>query len=587
MISLDMGGTSTDVSLFDEDYDYSYQLQVGEAQLQTQAFYIETVASGGGSICAYDGYHLTVGPESAGAQPGPAAYGVGGPLTLTDVHLLLGRIDQKQFGIPIFPNEAQQRLEDLQKALLEKTGKSRSAEDLLQGFVEISQEIMAGAIQKVTLARGIDPKAFCLLAFGGAGGLHACGIAELLQITDILIPEDAGLLSAYGISQALEQKISEKQLLMTLAELEGELDNTLTALEASALQELAREGFKPEEVDIHQRILFMRFLGQNHSLEIIYQSPEQDLKKEFQQAYREVYGHYLEDTPIEVESIRVIAREKTKATSQIYAENDSQYSPSYRHKQSCYFSGKWQEIPVYPKSSLQAGAYITEPALIVDPYSTSYLAPGWELWMDQNRTLIISRKEPTSPTVQAGNVIQEIELELFKRRFMRIAENMGVQLQRTSQSVNIKERLDFSCALLNAQGELVANAPHIPVHLGSLGICVREVMKALPIQQGDTLICNHPAFGGSHLPDITLISPVFYQEVCVAFVANRAHHAEIGGKRPGSMPPDAQNLQEEGVIIPPTYLAKGGEVLWDDIQQLLRESPYPSRSPAENLADIQ
>lgn len=580
IISFDMGGTSTDVSRFDGAPDYCFELEVGRARINSAALHIETVAAGGGSICTYDGFKLSVGPESAGAMPGPSCYGAGGPLTITDVNLLAGNLDPARFNIPVYPEAAEQRLAEILESIERQSGQKTDRVGLLNGFLRIANETMAGAIRKISTARGYDPGDYAMVAFGGAGGMHACGIAELLQIRTVIIPENAGILSAYGIGEAYIERIAERQVLELLEE-RRDLDNDFFALEESAMDALTEEGLARSRIGIRSRKLFLRLLGQETSLEVEWQSMKQVLN-EFRASYESMYGHWNPDRPIEVESMRVVASEKettprtrTPRDGDNISKND--YNTSDGH-------------PIYERDQLKKGEIIRGPSLILDPYSSTFLEVGWTCKKDAHETLLLHYEgngEAAAGRTAEQQMSREAELELYSRRFMGIAENMGAMLQHASVSVNVKERLDFSCAILDADGYLVANAPHIPVHLGSLGICVRRILEEFELLEGETIVTNHPAYGGSHLPDITLVSPVYSEEgMRIGFVVNRAHHAEIGGISPGSMPPDARSLAEEGVVIKPFYLAKRGEVDWLGMEKILTEAPYPTRNLAENLADL-
>lgn len=575
LITFDMGGTSTDVSRIDGSFDYRYDLEVGDARINSPAIAIETVAAGGGSICGFDGYKLFVGPESAGAYPGPACYGAGGPLTITDVNLLLGRLDVKQFGIPLYKELAEKSLRELLAEIQNKTGEKRLPEDILNGFIDIANEVMSGAIRKISLAKGYNPSDYTMVAFGGAGGLHACDIADMLGIKTILLPRDAGLLSAYGIGQAPVERFAVKQILQLLAEVKDKLPQLLDDCKTNAYKIFLEEGYPGNKITTHKKLVFMRYIGQDSCLEIPFASID-TLETDFSEAYEELYGHSVANRDIEVESIRVIARvyEKEEPPG-LKPVKEYEAEPSYR---------MGNETPVYLLDTLDAGGHFTGNALLLDNFAATWVKKGWSLDIDSSGTAILKRESESKEA--RGRKTQETELELFTNRFMSIAENMGALLQRTSLSVNIKERLDFSCALVDAEGRLVANAPHIPVHLGGMGVCVQELLKHVNFEEGDTLVTNHPKYGGSHLPDITMVSPVFHDGERIGFVVNRAHHSEIGGISPGSMPPDARNLGQEGVVISPFFLVKRGVVNWDGMRKILLDYPYPTRSVQENLADL-
>jgi len=584
-ISFDMGGTSTDVSRYDNDFDYCFELIVGNAHINTPALSIETVAAGGGSICSFDGYSLRVGPESAGADPGPACYGAGGPMCVTDVNLLLGRLDSDQFGIPVFRSDAEKELKRIIKEINKNSKKDNIAEDILSGYIQIANEHMAGAIKKISIARGYDPSLYALVAFGGAGGLHACGIADMLNISKIIFPLDAGLLSAFGIANANIEKFTEKQFLKPLENIIKEIPGIIEDLSVKAKKKFISEGFESGKIQIRQSSLALRFEGQENTIQIPYNGVN-NIVKDFKERYINVFGHWSEKRLIELESVKVVAFYDDE--KQLVVEKDIHKNiPEPAKFLDTYLDREWKRIPVYFSKNLKPGAEIAGPAIILDKYSTCLLENNWNLNIDSYGTCILT-KNPKKQSIRNNKINwnRETELEIFTHRFMGIAEHMGAMLERTSLSVNIKERLDYSCALLDPDGELVANAPHIPVHLGGLGMCVRSVIKNIKVEPGDTIITNHPRYGGSHLPDITLITPVYDDETHIGFVVNRAHHAEIGGTRPASMPPDAANLEEEGVVINPFHLVKKGKVNWQKMRQVLSEAKYPSRAIEENLADL-
>ncbi len=577
ILSFDMGGTSTDVSRYDEKYDYKYITEINDISINSPTLAIETVAAGGGSICDFDGFKMTVGPESASAFPGPACYGNNGPLAITDINLLLGRIDDTNFSIPLNRDASQKAF----LAIKSKMKKEIPDEQILQGYLKIANEKMAEAIRKISLGKGYDPSEYALLAFGGAGGQHACNVAELLNINRIIVPYDAGLLSAFGMGQAEIERFIIRQILKPISAVESQIDEIFKEMHLAALQELENEGIPQEDTYIRNCFIYLRFLGQENVLEVEY--GDKPIVESFKTLYEKKYGHWLNNGIIEVESLKLIAASREKT---ILSKEDSAipYFPDSAQIVSTYTGSEWEDIPSYNWEILNPGAEITGPALVLSNNSTIYLESGWNLKIVEQRNAILSRMGEAKKNTEA--VTDAAELELFTNRFKSIADDMGAILQRTSFSVNVKDRLDFSCALLDSKGFLVANAPHIPVHLGSLGVCVRSVAGKLKMNEGDVVITNHPGFGGSHLPDVTLIAPVFHHGELIGFVANRAHHAEIGGKTPGSMPADAKYLGEEGVVIPPMYLVKNHEPLWGEVENLLKSKPYPSRSVEENLADL-
>jgi len=575
LLTLDMGGTSTDTARYDETYDYQFTTQIDGIVMHSPALAIETVAAGGGSICFFDGQKLCVGPESAGAAPGPACYGAGGPLTITDVNLLLGKLKPEKMGIPIHMERAWAALANLKREVEQQTGQPYPEQELLLGLEKIANEKMADAIRRISVAQGFDPADYALLAFGGAGGMHAAQVAELLDIQQLILPYDGGLLSAYGIGHASVERIAEVQVLQRLDDPLLYLRERMQALRQKAMTLLADEGFSRSDIHVRQLILFLRFKGQDTPLEIDCTDPAQDPLDGFRQRYEQLFGYFPNDRPVEVESMRCIAATRTTWPS----------AEATRAQKTAHPTTESGTYPLFNWDDLVPGDHFAGPALILNPTSTAFLPEGWTIICGTDRNLLATAQKTEQP--QKELVKEAIALELFTNRFSAIAEEMGAQLQRTAFSVNVKERLDFSCALLDAQARLLVNAPHIPVHLGSLGICARLVLEHSTLEPGDVLITNHPKYGGSHLPDVTMLSGVFTDAgELIGYVINRAHHAEIGGKRPGSMPPDACNLAEEGVAITPTYLVRKGRPQWTEIKQLFREARYPSRSLDENMADI-
>jgi len=579
ILAFDMGGTSTDVSMYNDGFDYRFQSQVGDFSILSPSLAIETIAAGGGSICDYDGHRLTVGPHSAGAFPGPACYGAGGPLTMTDVNLLLGRIHPDHFAIPIQPAASMRVLNGLMQKLQPLSQTHNKVHEVLESLVQIANEKMAEAIRKISIRQGHDPQDFTLLCFGGAGGQHACSLASILGMRRVMIPYDAGLLSAYGIGHAAIERFEEKLILQRWKTFEPSLAGTLKGLYGEAAASLKKDGHDAGAIQWKTSLLFLRFSGQDTSIEIPYKAGD-NIQALFKRKYKSIFGHWT-DRELEVESVRVIASVQAQRGGRSNVSAPS-YLPSPEKTTQTISGGRNKTTPVYIWESLKAGARISGPALVISSNSTTFVEPNWSWHLDKNGNAHLEQHQKTT----ARRFSQEAALELFTNRFTALAQEMGALLQRTSFSVNVKERLDFSCAVLDADGFLVVNAPHIPVHLGSMGVCVREVSKVIAMQEGDVIITNHPAYGGSHLPDVTLIKPVFYKKKLIGFVANRAHHAEIGGTKPGSMPADAKALDEEGVIIAPTYLVRKGKPQWEKIRELLSQSKFPSRALDENLADL-
>ncbi|MDF1862883.1 MAG: hydantoinase B/oxoprolinase family protein [Verrucomicrobiales bacterium] len=578
ILTFDMGGTSTDVARYDRGFLYQFEQIVGDARLLSPALKIETVASGGGSICQWKNGGLHVGPESAGADPGPACYGRGGPLTITDVNLLLGRIDPENFGIPLSPDNLE-AAKSAAIALQAEAGLSVDQLDpeFLSGLLEIAIEQMADAIRTISVRDGADPSEYALLAFGGAGPLHACEIAARLGIETILIPAEAGLLSAYGLDRAQVERFAERQV--NLAAGDETLSSLFQETDLEAEAALQESGFSGS---VRRRIVEARLEGQDATLSLDIES-SRDIPSAFASLYRSVFGYEPPgDRKIEVVSYRAVAATSDDRTGMEPAELPTISDLTGLNER----SNPVEPLPFLDRAAIAPGVSVSGPAIIQDPFSTLYLKSGWTALVAANGALVAKRNSGSSMAISERP--EQIERELFRHRFDNLVEEMGTMLQRSAISTNVKERADFSCALLDGTGELITSAPHIPVHLGALGMCVRMVREVISMKPGDTLVTNHPAAGGSHLPDVTLITPVFCEgePEPVAYIANRAHHAEIGGISPGSMPPSARNLAEEGVVISPTLLIDGGKSRLDEISELLTNAPFPTRNLRDNLADL-
>ena len=558
IINLDMGGTSTDVSRFTGKFSYQSLFQVGEAYMANLALDIETVAAGGGSICRIEDERLLVGPESAGSFPGPSCYGFGGPFCLTDVNLLLGRLEPKQFPTPISIVSAKNKLDEL----IGKSGLSEK--ELLLGFLAIADETMARAIRKISVEQGYDPTDHALVSFGGAGGQHICGVAEKLGINKILYPSDAGLLSAYGLSKSRMEHHVEKQLDIKL------LNFDISKVEEKLVQEgMDQMSLYSSNVSVVRKTVSVRMKGQEEGLELDYECQEQ-IQELYARKFHEIFGYFNNSNVAEIYLLRIH-----------FAVPEEKFGHEKFQKKS---SERTYRDETILRSSLNFGDSLDGPILVVDSFGTLWINDGWRGVVGTKGSILIE-KIKNRRCLELKPLIRN---ELFKSRFLCMVDEMGVQLRRTSLSVNIRERLDFSCALLNEEGFLIANAPHIPVHLGALGICVRESVRHLSsIEPGDIIITNHPMYGGSHLPDITVFAPFFSEDhKLVGYLANRAHHAEIGGVLPGSMPSGTRNLSEEGVVIEPQYLFRKDISKMDDISKLLLSGRFPTRQINENMADI-
>ena len=585
-IAFDMGGTSTDVSRFDGEFDYRFTTVIDGQRVCTPCLRIETVASGGGSVCRAGRQRIEVGPQSAGATPGPASYGAGGPLALTDVHLLLGRIDPEAFAIPVDIEAAKSALRGV---LADARLDASQAVGLLDGFLRVADQKMAAAIRSISGAEGYDPSAYALTSFGGAGGLHACRIAGLLGIRHVLFPADAGLLSAIGLASARREKIAERRLLEPLDDCAGRLPRVFDSLAGEARRGLQAES--AAALDVHRRILEFRLAGQEATLTADW-TPGREFAPLCAARYREVFGYSPGARRVECVSAKVVLRERaSSAARESFAGDAGEPAATSEVVPAVANAPPW---PVIRRADLAPGQRLRGRCLVQDAFSTLVVEDGWHAQVGSAGTLRLHRHRRSRRTPQRkarrtdGQAAALIESQLFANRLAGLVDEAGNQLERTAVSTNVKDRRDFSCALLDAGGRLVVNAPHIPVHLGALGPCVRRLMREIAFQPGDVIVTNHPAFGGSHLPDITVVTPFFIDDrQPAAFLASRAHHAELGGIAPGSMPPAATRLDQEGVIIAPLAVARAGASDFAALERLLAAPPHPSRSPADNLADIE
>ncbi len=580
LIAFDMGGTSTDVARLDGDVEYLFEHTVGDATILAPAIDIQSVAAGGGSICALGAAGLGVGPESAGAAPGPACYGAGGPLTISDVNLLAGILLHDRFGIPIERQASDARLSELQSELSKDSGSVLTDDQLIEGLREIANETMSDAIRTISTRRGFDPAEHTLVAFGGAGGQHACAIADRLGMRRIIAPADAGLLSAVGLEGTVLERFADRQLLADVNDVQNRLSDLLDALQTEASRALAEDGADTKSISVRRRIATMRVRGQASTLAIEIER-ESNLLEAFSSRYEARFSHAPDRSAVEVESLRVVCAE---ARHVIASRPHRARTHTTSDSTPVLLEGAWINAPVIERSAMPIGEQIDGPAIIVEDHATLLIERHWSAMTNEHGDLVMTRGDAQSAGRQRH---ESIELELFTNALMSSAQNMGAMLERTALSTNVKERLDFSCTVLDAAGELIVNAPHMPVHLGAMGACVRTLASEIEMRPGDAVLTNHPAFGGSHLPDLTLVSPVHDErERLLGYVATRAHHAEIGGRWPGSMPAQATSLAEEGVVIAPMRLLDRGQPAWDRLRDALAGSPWPSRDADSNIADV-
>jgi 5-oxoprolinase (ATP-hydrolysing) len=585
-IGFDMGGTSTDVARFDNNlggrFELEYETQKAGVRLFAPTLAIETVAAGGGSICRFDGVKLVVGPESAGADPGPACYGRGGPLTVTDCNLVLGRIVAERFPFPLDRAAAERRLGQLAA----EAASPYSLEELAAGLVRIANANMAAAIRLVTVAKGANPADYLLVAFGSAAPQHACAVARELGVRQVLVHPEAGILSAVGIGLAdvvRHRSLGIERVLddVSLRQVGQQLD----ALERQAREEVRREGVGAERINA-TRSLDLRYQGVDSYLTIPWPT-DGDLTTAFATAHHQRYGYIHGDRPLEIAAARVAVVGQVASTLEL-SRRASERRPNPQGNIALFLDGRTRVAPLYERAELSAGDHVNGPAVISEQMSTTILEPGWRADVLSGGELLLTDSGEHSAENSAGTTADPVFLEVFNNRLANLAAQMGVTLRNTASSVNIKERLDFSCAIFTTDGRLVANAPHVPVHLGAMEETVRHTLAAnRDLAPGDVFATNDPYAGGSHLPDITVVTPVHSAAgKLLFFTANRAHHAEIGGMVPGSMPPLSQNLAEEGVLICNLRIVVAGESRLDELRTLLTSGPYPTRNVAANLADV-
>ena len=613
VIGFDMGGTSTDVSHYAGEFEREFETQVAGVRMRAPMMSIHTVAAGGGSLLQYDGARFRVGPQSAGANPGPASYRRGGPLAVTDANVMLGKI-QPRFFPKVFGPAANEALDgevvrEKFSALAKQTG--RSAEDVAEGYVNIAVQQMANAIKKISVARGYDVTRYTLQCFGGAGGQHACLVADALGMTRVLVHPLAGVLSAYGMGLADQNVIREQAVELPLdAAALSTLNEKLDALAETARGELERQQLSAAAVRVQRRV-HVRYEGSDSALVVPHGSlPE--ITAAFEAAYRQRFAFLMQGKRLIVEAVSVEAVVAGDAPAEPRHEVHAAREVPRRETVRMYSGGQWREAALVVREDLRAGDHLPGPAIIAERNATTVVEPGWEAELTALDHIVLHRRVPREQRYAAGTTADPVLLEVFNNLFMNIAEQMGLQLQNTAYSVNIKERLDFSCALFDTEGNLIANAPHMPVHLGSMGESIKTVIRenAGKMQPGDVYVLNDPYHGGTHLPDVTVITPVYLDAEVqrsasdvqrgspdsaqrstlnaqpIFYVGSRGHQADIGGTTPGSMPPFSTRIEEEGVQIQNFKLVDRGVLREAEILALLASGEYPSRNPQQNLADL-
>ncbi|MEO8465900.1 MAG: hydantoinase B/oxoprolinase family protein [Gammaproteobacteria bacterium] len=600
VIGFDMGGTSTDVALYAGELERTTDAVIAAVRISAPMLSINTVAAGGGSVLTFGGGRLRVGPESAGAHPGPACYRNGGPLTVTDANVLLGRV-QPEFFPHVFGPAGNEALDATATAnafsflaakVAEATGEPRGVDELAAGFLKIAVERMANAIKQISVQRGHDVTRFALCSFGGAGGQHAAQVADALGVRTVLIHPLSGVLSAYGIGVAdlrvVQQRAVEVLLDSTLL---ATLATGFSALADAALTELRAQGGDVSRATFEHRVR-LKVAGADTSLAVTWElgTTLAALRRGFDELHARHFGFQADaQAALVAESVELEAVVANRGDSAEPAHLPrARGRPPKLGTRRLWCDGGWYDAPVYRRDALLAGATVRGPALIVEPHATTVVEPGWRATVHANATLVLTRARvrPRREVVAAAG--DPVMLEVFNNLFMHVAEEMGIVLEHTAHSVNIKERLDFSCAVFAADGALIANAPHIPVHLGSMGDSVQSILHTHRPARGDSYLLNSPYAGGTHLPDMTVVTPVFDPsgKRLRYLVASRAHHADVGGRTPGSMPPDSHSIDEEGVLADGVRIVAAGEFLETEVRALLASGPYPARNPDQNIADF-
>ncbi|WP_228892484.1 hydantoinase B/oxoprolinase family protein [Pseudoduganella aquatica] len=605
IIGFDMGGTSTDVSHYSGDFERVFETQVAGVRMRAPMMSIHTVAAGGGSILHFDGSRFRVGPDSAGANPGPASYRRGGPLAVTDCNVMLGKIQPEHFP-KLFGADGKQALDAaaVRERFAALAGEINDAagagaaqvspEQVAAGFIEIAVGNMANAIKQISVQRGHDVTEYTLTSFGGAGGQHACLVADALGMKTVFIHSLAGVLSAYGMGLADQTAMREAAVETRLADGgEADLLARLDALGEEARGELLRQGVAAGRISLVRRV-HLRYEGTDSALIVLHDSVD-SMKAQFEAAYKKRFSFLMQHKPLIVEAVSVEAIGASDAPAEAAPQQALRAAATLAPSATVpmFAAGAWRDTPLYKREDTRIGDIIHGPAIIAEANATTVVEPGWEAAVTPQDHLVLTRVEALPERRAIGTTADPVMLEIFNNLFMSIAEQMGLRLQNTAYSVNIKERLDFSCAIFDADGNLIANAPHMPVHLGSMGESIKTVMRenAGKMHAGDVYMLNDPYNGGTHLPDVTVISPVFDEagSEILFYVGSRGHHADIGGTTPGSMPPDSRSIVEEGVLINNFKLvdgAAGGQLRDAETRALLASATYPARNPDQNMADL-
>ena len=616
VIGFDMGGTSTDVSHFAGEFERAFETRVAGVRMRAPMMSIHTVAAGGGSVLGFDGARFRVGPESAGANPGPACYRRGGPLAVTDANVMLGKLQPAHFP-KVFGAQANEALdravvdlkfEALAAQIARDTGVQRSAEAVAEGFIDIAVGAMANAIKKISVARGYDVTRYTLQCFGGAGGQHACRVADALGMSCVLVHPLAGVLSAYGMGLADQSVMRETAIEQPLAEALPRVAQCLDELAEAATGQLGAQRVGAERILVHRRV-HVRYQGTDTALVVPFGGAA-EIQRAFEAAYRQRFAFLMQGRALVVEAVSVEAVSAGDVPHEAALPLSAPHPAPVAQTVNMFSGGRWWDAALVVRASARPGLFVDGPAIIAEANATTVVEPGWRARVTELDHLVLERVVARAAQRAIGTSVDPVMLEVFNNLFMNIAEQMGLQLQNTAYSVNIKERLDFSCALFDAEGHLIANAPHMPVHLGSMSESIKTVIlrNAGHMKPGDVFVLNDPYHGGTHLPDVTVVTPVYLGDEPPSlaatdgaaaagradgakrkpafYVGSRGHHADIGGVTPGSMPPFSTRIDEEGVQIDNFLLVEAGRLRELEVLELLGSGTYPSRNPQQNLADL-